>query len=194
MSASTTPQPAESRSALRPAAFLDRDGVLNLDTSYLHRPEDFSWIEGAIGAVKALNVARYLVIVTTNQSGIARGLYEEAAVDALHAWINADLSRHGAHIDAFYYCPHHPQASIARYARDCDSRKPGSGMLLRAMREWPVRKAGSFAIGDKQTDMEAARRAGIPGYLFTGGNLQIFVERILEERGVSVAVPPLSAP
>jgi D-glycero-D-manno-heptose 1,7-bisphosphate phosphatase len=160
---------------------LDRDGVLNVDTAYVYRAEDFSWTEGAIDAVRTLNDAGYLAIVTTNQSGVARGLYDEPAVAALHAWMNEELARHGAHIDAFYYCPHHPQGTVARYARDCDSRKPGPGMLLRAMRELPVRKEGSFAVGDKDTDMEAARRAGIPGYLFTGGNLRSLVEEILEE-------------
>ncbi|HEY2185171.1 MAG TPA: HAD family hydrolase [Xanthobacteraceae bacterium] len=165
--------------APRPAAFLDRDGVLNVDIAYLHRPEEFSWTEGAIEAVKALNDAGHLVIVITNQAGVARGLYEEAAVNALHAWMNDQLARRGAHVDAFYYCPHHPQGSVVRYARECDSRKPGPGMLLRAMREWPVRRQGSFLIGDKPSDVEAARRAGIPGYLFTGGNLEQFVAGIL---------------
>jgi len=171
------------KSAQRPAAFLDRDGVLNVDIAYLHRAEDFFWIEGAMEAVRTLNTAGYLVIVTTNQSGVARGFYDEAAVDALHAWMNEELSRHGAHIDAFYYCPHHPQATVARYARDCSNRKPAPGMLLRAMRELPVRKEGSFAIGDKDSDLEAARRAGIPAYLFKRGNLLTFVEQVLEELG-----------
>jgi|SRR5436190_14145267 len=180
MTAAITASSGGAESTLRPAAFLDRDGVLNRDMTYVCRTEDFSWIEGAIDAVKTLNVAGYLVIVITNQSGVARGFYEEAAVDALHAWMNEQLSHHDARIDAFYYCPHHPEASDGRYARDCDSRKPGPGMLLRAMREWPVRKAGSFLIGDKQTDVEAARRAGIPGYLFSGANLQELVEQILQ--------------
>ena len=174
-----TAPPGGAKSSRHPAAFLDRDGVLNADIAYLHRPEDFSWIEGAIEAVKTLNAANYLVIVITNQAGVARGFYDEAAVNALHGWMNEELSRHGACIDAFYYCPHHPQATVARYAGECNSRKPGPGMLLRAMRELPVLKDESFAVGDKESDIEAARRAGIPGYLFTGGNLQQFVERIL---------------
>jgi D-glycero-D-manno-heptose 1,7-bisphosphate phosphatase len=174
-----TAPPGGAKSSRHPAAFLDRDGVLNADIAYLHRPEDFAWIEGAIEAVKTLNAADYLVIVITNQAGVARGFYDEAAVNALHCWMNEELSRHGARIDAFYYCPHHPQAAVARYARECNSRKPGPGMLLRAMRELPVLKDGSFAVGDKESDVEAARRAGIPAYLFTGGNLQQFVERIL---------------
>jgi D-glycero-D-manno-heptose 1,7-bisphosphate phosphatase len=167
--------------SVRPAAFLDRDGVLNVDTTYLHRAEDFCWTDGAIEAVRTLNAAGYLVIVTTNQSGVARGLYDEPAVDALHAWMNQELAGQGAHIDAFYYCPHHPQGTLARYARDCSSRKPGPGMLLRAMRELPVCKQGSFAVGDKDSDIEAARRAGIPGYLFTGGDLRQFIEHILAQ-------------
>jgi D-glycero-D-manno-heptose 1,7-bisphosphate phosphatase len=175
-----TMAPTRKAQSVRPAAFLDRDGVLNVDTAYLYRPEDFSWIEGAIDAVKALNTAGYLVIVATNQSAVARGLYDEPAVDALHAWMQQELARHGACIDAFYYCPHHPEGTIARYACDCNSRKPGPGMLLRAMRELPVRKEGSFVVGDKETDIEAARRAGIPGYLFRGGSLKDFLEQILD--------------
>ncbi|HEY7244324.1 MAG TPA: HAD family hydrolase [Xanthobacteraceae bacterium] len=171
----------------RPAAFLDRDGVLNVDIAYLHRPQDFCWVEGAIDAVKTLNIAGYLVIVATNQSGVARGFYDEAAVEALHAWMNDDLSRHGAHIDAFYYCPHHPQGTVAHYSRVCSSRKPGPGMLLRAMRDLPVRKEGSFSVGDKDSDMEAARRADVPAYLFTGGDLLAFVRQILDELATPAA-------
>jgi D-glycero-D-manno-heptose 1,7-bisphosphate phosphatase len=166
----------------RPAAFLDRDGVLNLDAGYVHRPEEFVWVEGARAAVKRLNDAGHLVIVVTNQAGVARGYYEEEAVHRLHGFINQELRALGAHIDAFYYCPHHPDGIVSRYSLTCDSRKPGPGMLLRAMREWPINKAGSLMIGDKDLDLEAARRAGIPGHLFRGGNLDAFVASLLPAR------------
>ena len=166
----------------RPAAFLDRDGVLNLDSGYVHRPEEFIWVEGAKAAVKRLNDAGYLVIVVTNQAGVARGYYEEDAVHRLHSFINRELRAQGAHVDAFYYCPHHPEGAVARYAMTCESRKPGAGMMLRAMREWPVDRTASLMIGDKDLDLEAARRAGLPGHLFPGGNLDAFVARLLSER------------
>jgi D-glycero-D-manno-heptose 1,7-bisphosphate phosphatase len=162
----------------RPAAFLDRDGVLNIDSGYVHRPEQFRWIEGAAAAVKALNDWGYLVIVATNQAGVARGYYAEADVYRLHRWINDALRPQGAHVDAFYHCPHHPQGTAA-YARVCDSRKPGPGMLLRAIKEWPIRRDGSFVIGDKESDIEAGRRAGLPGHLFPGGDLRAFLDRVV---------------
>jgi len=161
---------------VRPAAFLDRDGVLNVDGGHVHRPEEFRWVEGAEAAVKALNDWGYLVLVVTNQAGVARGYYGEADVHRLHRWINDALRPQGAHIDAFYHCPHHPEG-ITPYARVCDSRKPGPGMLLRAMKEWPIRRDGSFLIGDKESDLEAARRAGVPGHLFRGGDLRAFLDR-----------------
>jgi D-glycero-D-manno-heptose 1,7-bisphosphate phosphatase len=173
----------------QPVAFLDRDGVLNVDSGYVHRPEQFRWIEGAPAAIKTLNDAGYLVVVVTNQAGIARGYYPEADVDTLHRWINAELRPLGAHIDAFYHCPHHPDGTLAAYARACDSRKPGPGMLLQAMRQWPIRRTGSFIVGDKESDIEAGRRAGIPGHLFAGGNLRAFLDHVALRQGASGGAP-----
>lgn len=160
----------------RPAAFLDRDGVLNHDLDYVHQPEDFRWIDGAQAAIKRLNEACYYVIVVTNQSGVARGYFEEAAVHRLHAWMNDELHRVDAYIDAFYYCPYHPQAKVEAYRRQSEDRKPGPGMLLCAKREWPIDWERSFLIGDKDSDMQAAAAAGVPGHLFQGGNLCEFLE------------------
>jgi D-glycero-D-manno-heptose 1,7-bisphosphate phosphatase len=160
----------------RPAAFLDRDGVLNHDIDYVHRPEDFRWIDGAQAAVKRLNDAGYYVIVVTNQSGVARGYFEETAVHRLHSWINDELRGSGAHIDAFYHCPYHPEGKVEAYRRHSEDRKPEPGMLLCAKREWPIDWAHSFLIGDKESDMQAAAAAGVPGYLFRGGNLREFLE------------------
>jgi D-glycero-D-manno-heptose 1,7-bisphosphate phosphatase len=150
----------------RPAAFLDRDGVLNHDNGYVHRAEDFVWIDGAKAAVKRLNDRGCLVFVVTNQSGIARGLYGPEEVETLHRWMNDQLRAAGAHIDAFYYCPHHPDGVAPGYSIVCDCRKPAPGLLLQAMREWPVQREASFMIGDKAIDMEAAAAAGVTGFRF----------------------------
>jgi D-glycero-D-manno-heptose 1,7-bisphosphate phosphatase len=166
----------------KPAAFLDRDGVLNVDAGYVYRSEDFVWIEGAREAVRLLNERGYLVFVVTNQSGVARGYYREADVQGLHNWIKEDLGRIDAHIDAFYYCPHHPEALIESYRQICDCRKPAPGMILKAMREWPVDRTQSFLIGNKEDDSAAADHAGIRSFLFRGANLYPFVLSILPAR------------
>ena len=170
-------------SGLRPTAFLDRDGVLNHDAGFIHKPQDFHWIEGAREAVKHLNDAGYLVIVITNQSGVARGYFSEQAVKTLHEWINGQLQAIGAHVDAFYYCPHHPEAPLEAYRRDCDCRKPAPGMLRQAMRERPVDPSRSFLVGDRERDIAAAQGAGVPGHRFGGGNLLEMIERIVVTDG-----------
>lgn len=161
----------------RPALFLDRDGVLNLDRGYVSRWEDFTWVDGARAVVRAFNQAGWWVFVVTNQSGIGRGYYAEADMHALHARMGEALAQDGARIDAFYWCPHHPEAAEARYRHpDPPDRKPNPGMLLRAMADWPVDRAASFMIGDKPGDMEAAARAGVEGLLFEGGDLRAFLK------------------
>lgn len=150
----------------RPAVFLDRDGTLNVEKEYLHRWEDWEWIPGAIDAIKRLNEAGYLVIVVTNQSGIARGYYTEADVLALHQRVDEDLRHHGARIDAYYYCPHHPQHGAVR---DCECRKPEPGMLLAAAREHDIDLTRSFVIGDKAADVEAALAVGATPILVLTG-------------------------
>jgi D-glycero-D-manno-heptose 1,7-bisphosphate phosphatase len=161
---------------LRPALFLDRDGVLNEDQGYVHRWEDFRWIPGAREAVAAFNRAGWLVIVVTNQSGVGRGFYSEDDVQALHARMSEDLARAGARIDAFYYAPNHPDAPLDAYRHpDPPDRKPNPGMILRALSEWPIDKAASILIGDKPSDLEAALRAGVRGVLFQGGDLVAFL-------------------
>lgn len=161
----------------RPALFLDRDGVLNEDRGYVHRWQDFHWIPGAKEAIGAFNRAGWLVFVVTNQSGIGRGYYTEAQMHALHARMTEALAKAGARIDAVYYCPHHPQATLEAYRlADPPDRKPNPGMILRALDEWPVDRERSILVGDKPSDLEAALRAGVRGLLFPGGDLAAFLE------------------
>ena len=162
--------------APRPALFLDRDGVLNEDPGYVYRWEDFRWIEGAREAVAAFNAAGWWVFVVTNQSGIGRGYYTEADVHALHAQMSDSLAEVGGRIDAYYYCPQHPDAVTETYRHpDPPDRKPNPGMLLKAMAEWPVDAPRSLIVGDKDGDVEAGRRAGVRGLKFEGGNLAAFL-------------------
>lgn len=162
----------------KPAAFLDRDGVLNVDKGYVHRIEDFVWIEGAPEAVKWLNDQGYLVFVVTNQAGIARGYYTEEEFLRFMDWINEELRQLGAHIDGVYYCPHHPEAGIRHYRFKCRCRKPFPGLLEQAMADWQINIEKSFLIGDKESDILAAQAAGIRGELFSEKNLLQFVRGV----------------
>ena len=161
----------------RPALFLDRDGVLNEDPGYVHRWEDFRWIPGAREAVAAFNQAGWWVFVVTNQSGVGRGYYAEDDVIALHAKMAESLAEVEARIDAFYYCPHHPDAQVELYRHpDPPDRKPNPGMILRALAEWPVDLSRAIMVGDKDSDLEAAARAGVRALHFTGGDLADFLK------------------
>ncbi len=140
---------------MHPAVFLDRDGTINVEVNYLHRPADLELIPGAPEAIARLNAAGLLVIVVTNQAGIARGYYTEANMRALHAYLNECLMAHHAHIDAFYYCPHHPE-----FTEPCACRKPAPGMLLMAAADHGIDLECSWLIGDTAGDMGAGYAAG----------------------------------
>ena len=162
------------------AIFFDRDGTLNVDVHYLHDPRDFVWTPGAIEAIRWANEHGYLVIVVTNQSGIARGYYDEAAVHHLHDWMNTELEKHNAHIDAFYYCPHHTEGKLPAYTKSCDCRKPAPGMILRAIREHDIDPAASWMFGDGARDVTAAANAGVRGVRYAGGSLCELIRATIE--------------
>lgn len=150
----------------RPAVFLDRDGTLNVEKEYLHRIEDWEWIPGAVEAVRMINQMGYLAIVVTNQAGVARGYYDEHNIDVLHRQVDKMLEVEGARIDAYYYCPHHPEYGDVR---NCDCRKPAPGMLFAAQRDFDIDLTRSFMIGDKAIDVAAGVAAGVtPMMVMTG--------------------------
>ena len=162
----------------RPAAFLDRDGVLNEDRGYVHDPGEVVWIPEAARALQRLRRAGFFVFVITNQSGVGRGYYREEDVLALHDYMQRAL---GGAVDAFRYCPHHPDASIKRYRVACRCRKPAPGMIEALFDEYPVIRGQSFLVGDRETDLQAASAAGIPGYRYSEGSLDALVARILSD-------------
>lgn len=171
----------------KPAAFLDRDGVLNRDLGHVGSLDRFEWMPGALSAVRRLNEAGYYVFLVTNQAGVAHGYYGERDVRELHRWMQRALRAEGAHLDDIRYCCDHPEARQPQYKKASAWRKPEPGMMLDLMQAWPLDLARSFVVGDKETDMEAARRAGMTGFLYAGGNLDAFVAKCLAARPAPLA-------
>ena len=163
----------------RPALFMDRDGVLNVDHGWVGTRDRFDWLPGALDAIRHATQAGWHVFVVTNQSGVARGLYDETAVLALLRWIAEQVHRAGGTIDDTRYCPYHKDAVVAAYRRTHPWRKPAPGMLLDLIRAWELDPARCRMIGDQASDMQAAASAGVAGHLFPGGNLLDFVQPLL---------------
>lgn len=143
------------------AAFIDRDGVLNEERGFLSRRDDFVLVPGVLEALKRLQSAGYRRVVVTNQSGIARGIYGEADYQGVTAHLRRLLAAEGLTLDAIEYCPHLPDAQVPRYRLDCECRKPKPGMLLRAIRALDLDPAASFMVGDRLSDVQAGRAAGV---------------------------------
>lgn len=145
----------------RRAAFLDRDGVINYDRGYVHRPEQFEFVPGVFEAVRELRRLAFVPVVVTNQSGIGREIYSASDFDSLTSWMTQRFASEGAPIGAVYYCPHHPSDALNSYRIACDCRKPAPGMLFAAARDLNLDLARSAMFGDRISDIEAAQAAGI---------------------------------
>ena len=150
----------------RAAIFIDRDGTINVEKNYLHRVEDWEWIAGSVDAIRAFNNAGFLVIVISNQAGVARGMYSETDIHRLHAYVTSELVRDGARIDAYYYCPHHPEFGKER---DCACRKPLPGLILKAQKDFDIDLSNSWMVGDTANDCKAGAAAGVRCILVATG-------------------------
>ena len=157
------------RKTFERAVFLDRDGTLIEEVGYLDRPERVEFFPWTIDAVRVLNRAGLAVVLVSNQSGIARGFFTDAVVDQVHQRMADMLAAGGAHIDAYYYCPHHPEGSVAGLARVCECRKPARGLVDRAVAEFGVDPGRSFVVGDRWLDVGLARKVGAKAVLVRTG-------------------------
>ncbi|MAR63910.1 MAG: D,D-heptose 1,7-bisphosphate phosphatase [Rickettsiales bacterium] len=158
------------------AAFLDRDGTLNEDTGYLYKIKDFRWIKGAVNALRILKKNNFLIIVVTNQSGVSRGFYSENDIKKLHKWMNQQLLKYDLMIDDFFFATDLPNNNNIR-----SRRKPSPAMLNEAVEKYNLDKNKCFMLGDKQTDVEAAKNAQIKGFLFKENDLSVKISKILKD-------------
>jgi D-glycero-D-manno-heptose 1,7-bisphosphate phosphatase len=145
----------------KPAIFLDRDGVINHDHGYVHDEHDFEYIDGVFEACQKLKAMGYLLVVVTNQSGIARGKFSEDRFLDLTQWMDWNFEDNGVELDGIYYCPHHPVHGIGEYKQDCDCRKPKPGMFKTAQQFLKIDMQNSVMVGDKISDLQAADNAGV---------------------------------
>ena len=164
----------------RPALLLDRDGTINHDHGWVGTRDRWTWVDGAIDAIRLATDRGWHVFVVTNQSGIARGYYDEGALGDLHAWMTGEIRRAGGTVDDIRFCPFHEEATVERYRRASSWRKPGPGMILDLILRWQLDPARCVMIGDQPGDMAAAATAGIRGIPFDGVNLLATVQPLLE--------------
>lgn len=144
-----------------PAIFLDRDGTINVDHGYVFESDNFEFIDGVIDAMRQLKEMGFALVLVTNQSGIARGLFTEDQFMHLTEWMDWSLADRDVDLDGIYFCPHHPQAIVEELRQSCDCRKPQPGMFLTAQQELNIDMATSYMVGDKIEDMQAALAAGV---------------------------------
>jgi D-glycero-D-manno-heptose 1,7-bisphosphate phosphatase len=155
---------------VKPAVFLDRDGTIVEEVGYLHRSEQLAIFPWTVDAIRALNRAGLPVIVVTNQSAIARGILTEPALDEIHRELDRTLAAGGAAVEAYYYCPHHPEGHVGEYAIVCGCRKPAAGMIERAARDLGVDPGRSYVVGDSWVDVGLARAVGARAILVRSGH------------------------
>ncbi len=168
------------------AAFIDRDGVINEERNYVHRIEDFVLLPGVAQGLALLRDAGFRLIVVTNQAGIARGYYDQSAMDRLHVHMREQLAMQGVTLDAIYFCPHHPQGSVQGLAVDCDCRKPAPGMLLQAGKDFDLDLSASVLIGDKLSDVQAGKKAGVGRAVIVDSGHEVDAAARLQSDGVAV--------
>lgn len=152
----------------RPAVFLDRDGTLTVEKEYWYKQADLEFVPGAVEAVRLFNQAGFLVIIVTNQSGVARGMFGEDDVLNLHKYMEKQLELQGAYVNCIYYCPHHPDG-VGDYKKSCECRKPNTAMFKKACHEFLINTQHSWMIGDKVIDMDFARNCGLQAVLVQTG-------------------------
>ena len=171
----------------KPAVFLDRDGVINVDRGYVHKRDDFEYIDGVFDAVKKCKDMGYLLVLVTNQSGIARGMFTEDQFETLTEWMHWNFAEHDIDFDGIYYCPHHPEATVEQYKEECDCRKPNPGMFISAQTFLDIDMENSVMIGDKKEDMMAAQAAGV------GTRILVRTGKPVTEEGEALATTVLDS-
>ncbi len=166
------------------AVFLDRDGTINIDLSYVYRVEDFVYKKNILWGLRSLQ-KKFLLVIVTNQSGIARGFYKEEDVERLHKWLIEDLNKKGVEIRKIYYCPHHPEAKVNKYKKECKCRKPKIGMYLRAQKEFNIDLDLSYMIGDRPSDFGICKKTLCKGFYV--GDKDIKVSNVISVRTLNDA-------
>jgi D-glycero-D-manno-heptose 1,7-bisphosphate phosphatase len=154
---------------MKRAVFIDRDGTLSEEVGYINHPERFRLFPYAATAIKQLNDSGWLAIVTTNQAGVARGYFHEEMIHTVHTAMNKELESEGARLDAIYYCAHHPSVGDPPYRFNCDCRKPKPGLITRAARDFDIDLKESWMVGDRYSDIELARNAGVKSAFVLSG-------------------------
>lgn len=163
----------------RPAVFVDRDGTINEQMGYINHVSRFTFLPGTAEAIKLLNIHRFLVIVISNQSGVARGYFPIELVNEVHCRMKTMLEKEGAWVDAVYFCPHHPSGNVAEYRKACDCRKPATGMVRKAIDRFDIDLKSSYVIGDRLSDIEMAERLDLKGILVRTGYGRGEIEHLL---------------
>jgi D-glycero-D-manno-heptose 1,7-bisphosphate phosphatase len=170
---------------IRPALFLDRDGVVNREIGYLYRPEQVEFTSGIFDLCRHAQTLGYALIIITNQSGIARQLYSESDFHSLMHWMNDEFLKQNVRVDGYYFCPHHPEYGIGPYRKECEDRKPQPGMILKASTDHNINLTESILIGDRCSDIQAGMAAGITNLILVRGTETAGCPELLSHSAVS---------